>query len=67
MKVIFRKGDLYSKFHTYPEEKMKHAHYNTFFTEPERMPGNGITFRLNHDGKITGLMLNEFEFQKVID
>lgn len=65
MKVFFENGELYFQFHTYPKEKMKHAHYDTFYTEPQRSPGSGISFRMDHDGKINSMMLNEFVFEKI--
>jgi CubicO group peptidase (beta-lactamase class C family) len=65
MKVTLENETLYFEFHHYPKEKMKHAHYDTFFTEPQRRPGTGITFQLNHDGKVAAMLLNEFLFEKV--
>jgi CubicO group peptidase (beta-lactamase class C family) len=65
MKVYCENGELYFQFHNYPKEKMKHAHYDTFFTEMERKPGTGITFQLDHDGKIKSMLLNEFLFDKI--
>ncbi len=64
MKVFYENGSLYFQFHQYPKELMKHAHYDTFYTEPEWSLGSGISFRCNHDGKITGLLLNEFLLEK---
>jgi hypothetical protein len=65
MKVIYENDDLYFQFHNYPKEKMKHAHYDTFYTEAERKPGTGISFQLDHDGKIKTMMLKEFLFEKI--
>ena len=65
MKVLFENGELYFQFHNYPKEKMKHAHYDTFFTEPEREPGTGISFQLDHDGNVKAMLLKEIPFQKV--
>jgi CubicO group peptidase (beta-lactamase class C family) len=64
MKVTYENGELYFQFHQYPKEKMKHAHYNTFYTEAEREPGNGITFQLDHDGRVKTMLLNEFPFER---
>jgi len=64
MKVTYEGGQLFFQFHNYPKEKMKHAHYDTFYTDPRRSPGTGITFQLNHDGKIVTMLLNDFLFEK---
>lgn len=60
MKVVNENGELYFIFHSYPKEIMKHAHYDTFISESGR-----ITFRLNHDGEITGMLLNEYGFDRI--
>ena len=64
MIVTYEEGSLWFQFHRYPKEKLKHAHYNTFYTESARSPGSGITFQLDHDGKVCGMKLNEFELEK---
>lgn len=64
MYVHYQAGELYFQFHNYPHEKLKHAHYNTFYTENKRKQGTGITFQLDHDGNIKALLLNEFLFEK---
>ncbi len=59
MKVTFENGELLFQFHRYPKEVMKHAQYDTFTTESGR-----VTFQLGPDGEISGMLLNEFSFQK---
>ncbi len=59
MKVIYENGELFFQFHTYPKEKMSHTHYNTF-----RADSGNITFQFSHEGKITGMVLNEYYFDK---
>lgn len=64
MVVIYYQGELYFQFHQYPPEKMTHAHFETFYTSEFKGSEHGITFLFTHNGEITGLMLNEFKFDK---
>jgi CubicO group peptidase (beta-lactamase class C family) len=64
IKLIYEDGSLWFQFHRYPKERLKHAHYNTFYTEAQRTPGAGISFQLDHDGKVCGMKLNEYDFVK---
>jgi len=65
MRLFYENGELYFQFHNYPKEKMHYAHYDTFYTEPERKQGTGITFQFDHDGKIKAMLLNEFLLEKI--